>query len=146
LISNGLPSDATYRRYFGGYREACELAGLEINSDLFGHAKTYRSSRRDLCFSKSELIITEFFIENNIEYKKDVYYKDIIEDDRCGTKRTDWVLCDGSVIEYWGYPKIDSYIIGVKIKIEICNDNNINLIQLVRKDLTKLRNIFAKYL
>ena len=39
-----LPSSKSYERYFGGYRNACILAGLEINESLWGNAKIYLSS------------------------------------------------------------------------------------------------------
>ena len=146
LIPNNLPSERTYNRYFGGYRNACELAGLEINCDLFGNAKKYYSSNKDLCFSKSELIITEFFIKNNMWYTKDTRYSEIISDKRCGTKRTDWVLKDGTIVEFWGFPKFEGYVDGMNLKIRICKENNLNLIELFRKDLTKLHNIFSQYL
>ncbi len=146
LASNNLASSKTYERYFGGYTKACELAGLEINATSYGNANIYYSSLGDICYSKAELIVTEFFIENKIEYKKDLPYREIVSDERCGTKRTDWVLSDGSVVEYWGYPKKEDYYIGVAIKVKICEDNDIKLIQLVRKDLTKLHEIFSQYL
>jgi hypothetical protein len=146
LSANGLPSSKSYERYFDGYKNACRLAGLEINVSLYGKAKIYYSSTGDVCFSMAELIVTEFFIENKIQYTKDIMYREIISDKRCGTKRTDWILKDGSVVEYWGYPNVDDYDIGVALKIKICEDNNINLIQLVRKNLTKLHEVFSQYL
>ena len=146
LTINGLPSDTTYRRRFGGYKNACRLAGLEPNYDLWGRAKVFYSSNGDICFSNAELIITEFLITNKISYEKDKMYCDIVDDFRCGTKRVDWFLNDGSIAEYWGYPKVEDYKPSMELKIQICKDNKINLIEINRKDLTKLHNIFSQYI
>jgi len=146
LVPNGLPSSKTYERYFDGYQTACRTAGLEPNYDLWGRAKVFYSSNGDICFSNAELIVTEFFIQNKINYKKDTMYRDVVNDIRCGTKRTDWILDDGSIVEYWGYPKVEDYIPGMELKIKICNDNKIKLIELNRKDLTKLHKIFSQYI
>jgi hypothetical protein len=42
-------------------------------------------------------------IANNIQYKKEVYYRDYISDTRCGDKRFDWVIGD-YFIEFFGMP------------------------------------------
>jgi hypothetical protein len=146
LVIYGLASNKTYERYFDGYQNACRLAGLEPNYDLWGRAKVFYSSRGDVCFSNAELIVTEFLINNNILYNKDVLYSKIVLDDRCGTKRTDWVLEDKTIVEYWGYPKVEDYIPNMNLKIQICKDNNIKLIEINRKDLTKLHKVFGQYL
>jgi hypothetical protein len=141
-----LPSNKSYERYFGGYRQACLIAGLKINDSLWGISKTYISSKGDICYSNSERIITEFFIENNIQYSKDLKYNSFCDDIRCGSKRTDWIINNKYVVEYWGYPNVESYNIKKDIKTNICKDNNIELIELYRKDLAKLHTIFAMFL
>jgi hypothetical protein len=142
----GLPSSKSYERYFDGYRQACMMAGLEINESLWGRARIYISSNGDVCYSNSERIITEFFIEKNIKYTKDDKYSSLCDDKRCGNKRVDWVINEEYVVEYWGYPKIEEYKIKKDIKIDICKINNIKLIELERRDLTKLHTIFAMFL
>lgn len=146
LCVYNLPSEASYRRYFGSYRKACMLCGLEIHDSLYGKAKIYLSSKGDICNSNSERIITEFFIDNNINYRKEIMYNSFCDDKRCGTKRCDWVIDNEYVVEYWGYPNIDSYTISMKIKQEICKDNNIKLIELNRNDLKKLHTIFSNFI
>jgi hypothetical protein len=142
----GLPSDTSYRRYFGGYRDACIIAGLQINESLWGKAKIYTSSCGDICYSNSELVITEFLIENKIPYEKEKKYDSICNDKRCKTKAMDWFILNEFVVEYWGYPKVESYRIGKDVKIRICKDNNIKLIEICRKDLSRLHTIFGQFL
>jgi len=146
LVLYGLPSVKTFERRFGGYRNACELANLDSNSSLFGESSTYYSKNNDLCFSKSELKITNFLINNNIDYKKEEMYNEYCEDDRCGLKRVDWVIEKNIFVEFFGMPEKDYYFERMEEKRNICKDNNIKLIEVFRKDLTKLHKIFSQYL
>lgn len=146
LVFYGLPSEKSYRRYMGGYRMACELAGLEINVSLLGNAKLYYSKNNDACYSHSELVITNFFIEHNIPYNKEKHYKKVCDDIRCGSKRMDWFLDNEYVVEFWGYPNVKEYVENVKIKQSICQDNNLKMIELVRKDIRKLPDVFEYFI
>ena len=137
----------TYIRYFEGYTNACQIAGLEPNyeGNIFS-PKTYRSKNNDLCLSHPELIISNLFIDNALLYEKEVYYRDIIDDKRCGYKRCDWFLVDGTIVEYFGMPNKDFYQKRIKEKQEICNDNNLMLLELYPKDMTKgLEGLINKF-
>ena len=146
LVLYGLPSVKTFERRFGGYQNACELANLNPNSSLFGKSNVYYSINNDLCFSKSELLITNFLIDNGIIYKKEEMYNKYCEDDRCGLKRVDWVIEKNIFVEYFGMPEKIFYFERMKEKRNICSDNNIELIEIFKKDLTKLHTIFSQYL
>jgi len=146
LVFCGLPSDKSYDRYIGGYKKACNLAGLEVNVSLWGSAKIYFSKNNDVCYSHSELVLTNFFIDNNIPYEKEKLYREISNDLRCGTKRMDWFLGGEYVVEYWGYPDVKDYISGIEIKQQICLDNNLKMIEVVRKDIRKLPDVFEYFI
>ncbi|NCI19873.1 hypothetical protein EJM73_09565 [Clostridium botulinum] len=138
-----LPSESSYRRYFGSYINACKLADLDINICLFGKKrKIPKSLNGDVCFSNAETIITDFFIKNNIKYIKEPYYKDYMDDERCKTKRCDWIIDNNVFVEYFGLPDKSYYYKKMEIKRQICKDNNIKLIELFEKDLDKLNTIF----
>jgi hypothetical protein len=145
LCSLGLPSAKTYERRFGSYIYACEIAGLMPNSSLFGKSVFCYSKNNDLCFSDSEKIITNFFIKNNISYKKEEFYKDYCKDKQCKEKRVDWVINNNIFVEYFGMPEKEDYFERMTIKRNICKKNNILLIELFRKDLKKLHEIFKSY-
>jgi len=130
-----MPGLVTYIRYFGGYREACIKASLEPNSNSIYNKKIYFSNNNDICLSKAELIITNYMIDINTNYIKEVLYRDLIDDNRCGLKRMDWLVNDGIIIEFFGMPDKDFYKIKMEEKIKICNDNEIILIDLYPKDL-----------
>lgn len=143
LTIYNLPSDTSYRRYFGSYRNACKIADLEYNIYLFGEKRIIKKSiNDDVCFSNAETIITDFFINNNIFYKKEAYYRDYITDDRCNTKRCDWVIKKNVFVEYFGMPNKSYYYKKMQTKRDICKENNIQLIELFEKDLKKLNTIF----
>lgn len=134
----GLPSDKSYDRYIGGYKKACNLAGLEVNVSLWGKAKIYFSKNNDVCYSHSELVITNFLIDNGIMYEKEKLYNTICDDIRCGTKRMDWFINNEYIVEYWGYPNVKSYISSMDTKQEICRDYNLKIVDIYRKDLRNL--------
>jgi hypothetical protein len=146
LVINGLPSQKTYERRFDGYRNACELAGLETNSNMFGRSLHCKSKNNDLCFSKAEQTITNFFIDNSINYKKDIRYSDFINDSRCGYKTIDWIVDDYLFIEYFGLPEKDYYYEKMEEKRSICRDCNIDFLELFRNDLNKLHIIFKDFI
>ena len=143
-----LPSTKTYERRFGTYSNACILAGLTPNysEKNKGCASILYSKNKDICFSNSELIITNFLIDNGIEYQKEVLYSDYFLEDECNTKRVDWVLKDKTFVEFCGYPNDKGYMASIEIKKEICNKNNFEFMELYRKDLIHLKEKFSKYL
>lgn len=133
----------TYIRKFGSYSNACKLLDLPININIFGNSvQAYTSINGDICYSSSELIITNYLYANGINYKKEVLYKDIINDERCKSKRCDWLISDNIIVEFFGMPRKKFYEIRMNEKRVICKDNNIRLIELFEKDLRKLDKIF----
>jgi len=139
LCSLGLPSEKTFERLFGSYRTACLDAGIDINCDVFGNCKYHIASDNTICLSYAELIITEYLIQHNLSYQKELYYKDFINDKRCGTKRFDWKVGE-YFIEYFGMMSREDYKWSAEDKIKICQENNIKLIELYPKDLPHLDN------
>ncbi|MFD0587833.1 homing endonuclease associated repeat-containing protein [Paenibacillus sp. GCM10027627] len=134
-----IPSLSTYVRYFGNYSIACREAGLDINClRLFGKKSWHYASNGDLCLSKAELSVTEYLISNNIKYTKEYPYNQIVSDEKVKFKRCDWYLDSGIIIEYFGMPEKPYYKKKMDIKIQVCKDNNIPLIQLLRGDLRNL--------
>lgn len=139
LQSLGLPCAATFENYFGGYTKACIAAGIPINCFLYGKS-VFSTSRKGVpCASKSEKLICDFLEDHNIEYIKEGYYKDYIQDDRCGNKRFDWIV-GKYFIEYFGMTDKKQYSERVIEKIDLCEKHGIRLICLYRNDLKNLEN------
>lgn len=142
----GLPSDTSYRRYFGGYRNACELVDLDINFSFFGTGRALKSKNGDVCFSNTEVRITNFFIENNIDYAKEELYSNWCDDERCSTKRVDWIIGTNTFVEYFGMPNNPFYAMKMEVKKSICRDCNIDLISILPKDLKFMDDIFKDFI
>jgi len=144
--NKNVPGAITYNRYFDSYSNACKLAGLKINLSKFGNNEIYYSNNNDICYSIGEQIITNYFIKYKIPYIKELLYRDLINDKKCGLKRVDWVIFDNIIVEFFGMYGRDDYNIGVQEKINICKDNNVKLIDIYFKNLNNLDNIFKCYI
>lgn len=127
----------SYHRHFGSYANVCKILGLDINICLFGNEGTiFYSKNKDECLSRSETIITNYLIDNNIPYIKseELYYKDIVDDERFGRRRFDWLI-NNTPVEFFGLNDKDYYIERMNYKIDLCNELNIDLIELYPEDL-----------
>lgn len=143
--SHEMPGVVSYHRYFGSYSNACIENGLDVNSNIFGKSHHTLSLNGDVCLSKREKEITDIFIQNGINYKKEVLYKDIINKFDDSNIRCDWLIND-IIVEYFGMPEKEYYRERMNEKIKICKENNIKLIQLFKKDLSyNYRGLIDKF-
>lgn len=145
LKSLSLPSSIVFSKRFGNYGNACLLAGIPINYGFVNYKKEY-SKDGILCLSSSELKITNFLFDNKIKYEKEVPYRDILMNDSVGKIKCDWLLFDGSVVEFFGMPKNKRYIKTMEKKKIICKKYKIKLIDIYEKDLNSLKKIFSNYI
>lgn len=150
--NKSLPGIASYHRYFGSYNKACELAGITPNTCIFGElGEIYYSINNDICFSKSEKVITDILINSKISFVKEVPYRNIVKDDYnekvLGEKRCDWLINDKIIVEFFGMPEKEDYAKRIKQKVEICKKYNIPLIALYRKDVDRVnkKTLKAKF-
>lgn len=145
LKNLGLPSSTVFTSRFGSYGEACILANLEVNTGITSRKK-YLSKNGDLCLSNSEKKITDFLINNKILFLKEVPYSKIFNDKTSGRMISDWLLEDGTVVEYFGMSRNKKYAKNMKRKIALCKKHKVNLIQILDRDLNKLEQIFKYYI
>lgn len=148
LKKYNLPSESTFIRYFGGYRNACIGAGVRYNISIFNNQLNFKNNiNGDIILSKSELFITNYFIENNISYRKEVFYNEFIPFEECGLKKIDWVVKD-YVIEFFGMMNKKEYKTKALKKISLCKKYNLKLIELYPEDLKNLdyKLSFLKYI
>ena len=147
----GLPSERTLLRYFPqGYKKLCKELGWKINFSNFGREVIYFSKNGDSCLSIGEMIITDFFIDNNIQYEKDEkQYKEIFGYEEFGQKRIDWLIKKedkGFVVEYFGLIGFPQYEQKVLEKLNLCKKYNIPLIELYPKNIKDLPKIFKNFI
>lgn len=125
-----VPSVCHYCKLFGSFKSALKEAGLEVN-------KIYYSKSGVRCNSSYEVKIANALEKHGIEYKKEVYYNTVI-DNFDKRYRFDFVFNISGItmyVEYFGITGVDSYYDKTDEKIQICKENNINLIPLFKEDL-----------
>lgn len=141
--SRDLPSIDTYYDRFGTFSNACEMAGFVFNSGTYGIG--CYSKNGDKCLSIREQIITNFLIDNRVAYEKEKYYHEII-DTLNENIVMDWYLEDfHTVVEFFGLNNKE-YNKKTKRKIKLCKNNEINIIAIYEKDMSKLGEIFKNYI
>lgn len=145
LTALGLPSEKTFSRMFGGYREALKILDLPINAKLFNRNVVKYASDGTPCFSTGELAITEFLIQHNIPFIKDPIYRNYCNDESFGYKKADWLIED-TFVEFFGFAGRYDYDRKTQIKIYLCEKNNLPLIQIYPKDIKNLDKKFQKFL
>ena len=101
--------------------------------------KVYITTNGTFCLSYYELIITQFFEDNNVDFVKEVPYRHVILDDK-SKRRFDWIVYNGEnvfYIEMFGIVNNESYDIKRRKKIKLCDSYNINLIKLYPENVLK---------
>lgn len=134
----GLPSEATFRRYFGGVNCICKLLGIE-RTHYFGNSRSnsyilLRDLNDNICFSKIEQQIGNFLIQNNINFEKEFLYNKLMPIEDCGKKRFDWKI-DNKYIEYFGLINFAEYRKVVQEKMILCQQYSIDLLPLYPNDM-----------
>lgn len=140
-VSNNinLPSVDIYFDRFGSFTSACEKVGLIPNIGRYG-TQCY-SKNHDFCYSIQEQIITDYLIDNNIQYIKEYPYSKIIKNQSVRYVM-DWLIDESIIVEYFGMINDEIYNKKTKEKIKICKNNNIKMISIFPKDLKTLSKKF----
>lgn len=106
LAENKLSSYSRYLSIFGSLKNVCEDIGLDYK--LFFNKNGIRrkcfDNNGDVCNSLTEKKIADYLIKNNIKFKKEVYYKDILKNVK-KDYRLDFVLYINDkeyYLEYFG--------------------------------------------
>lgn len=130
---------------FSTYTEFIRLCKYEDFSNGNIYSKKHIAKDNHVCDSASEQIIDDFMFLNNIKHSIHGKYKDFIPNFE-GRNKSDWILDDGVVVEYFGLKKVHKYNQRTEKKIKILEDNNISYIAIYPEDIGNLKNIFYKYL
>jgi hypothetical protein len=137
------PSIDTFYDRFGSFSNACELIGLTPNIGSYG--TLCYSKNGDKCYSIQEQIITDYLIDNSINYIKEYPYSDIILNINCDIVM-DWYINNCIVVEFFGMQKFEKYELKTKFKQKLCKENNIRLISLFPRDIRYLDKIFYEFI
>jgi hypothetical protein len=132
-----------FSRDWGSYSKFLIENGYTHNKGKY--SQKYISSDGTVCDSKKELLIDEFLNSNKIPHKHHVKYSDLIDDIKKWHKM-DFLLSDGTIVEYFGLQGVKKYDEKIKKKLAILEENNMKYIAIYPKDISKLPEIFSKYL
>lgn len=98
-IKYGLSHSLTYKNRFGSIENLHNILNLEYTNKNYAGKICY-DKNNELCKSEPEMIITNFLIDNNIDFNKEVYYKDVFD---CNVNyRADWLINNEILVEYFG--------------------------------------------
>lgn len=147
LKENNLPSETSYRRYFGSYRNACKLCDLDITTTIFGRRISLIDKNSNPCLSVGEIDISNFLIDNNIDFIKEFRYSKLYNKADFGMRKCDWFLPNTKTfVEYFGMVSNKVYAERMNIKIQLCIKHDVKLISIYDSDLKNLKNIFSKFI
>jgi len=144
-----------YRKKLGTIVQICEFCNIDTYDYRKSDAYLLFDKEGNSCLSKAELKISNYLIDHNIKFTKEKMYKHLISDfDKL--YRFDWYVEETNVcIEYFGLynssasakkvPMIKNYIQRTNEKIEICNNNGVNLVSLYPSDMkNKMKGVKEK--
>lgn len=130
-----MPSDKAYFKEFGSFRKALNEAGYKKQ-------KIYETKNGIKCRSTYELKLAQVLESYNISFENEVLYKDVIPNFK-RKYRFDFVVELNNrkyYIELFGIEGNELYEKRKNEKIQICEENNIPLIQLYQSDIYSKTN------
>ena len=132
----------TINTVFGNYTNFITSCGMKLNNDL-GQKK--KANDGHLVDSHAECEIDNFLHENNIKHDVHVDYKNFI-DNLDKKYKMDFLLDDGTFVEYFGLEGYRNYSQKMRKKVDIMEKNNINYIAIYPNDLKRLDDVFKDYI
>jgi len=136
-------NSGTYSNRYGYLSNAFDICNIPYSKKFkfkrsFGkYIKKHITPRGTLCLSKSEFIITCWLEDNNLEYIKEIYYKDFLEGDN-SRRKIDWIIEYNNklyYVEYFGLYFNRLYKKKANKKIDDCREKGIDLIAILPHDL-----------
>lgn len=149
----------TYKKYFGELKTVWDALEIDYSKEIYnlelGKGITCLDKNGDICKSETERFITDMLIDNNIEYKKEVRYKDVFPNIN-KLWVMDWYLPKtNTIVEFFGlynekYLKVDNmtgkYTRKVMSKLNFCKEYNANIIDIYPDDVKNNYNGIANKL
>jgi hypothetical protein len=101
INDSDIPTSTSYIKYFGSIDNVVsklDIQHLKLKDSHFGRLSYDKNGQR--CRSITEEKISNFLIENNVIFKKETSYSELIEGDK---RRFDWKIYSGDKIYYAEY-------------------------------------------
>lgn len=130
LVDNKITlSSNSYSNYFGSFNNALIECGFEKHQL---NNRIYVTPNGTKCYSRLEYLFARVLEKNNIIFEKDIKYKDLIlnfdKQYTCDFKI--YINNESYLVEIFGITGDKLYEEKIKIKIDLCNENNLKLIQI----------------
>lgn len=122
-----------------------EEAGLVPDGLRRGRGMLIRAVDGHLCLSLSERQVCDFFYEHGIAHDREPAYPIDPELNPRGRRRADWLLADGTFVEFWGLPNSPEYAARMEQKRQLAARHGLKLVELTARDLPALGSIFTPW-
>lgn len=147
IANRNMATYATYISKFGSIENVCIELKIEYDPKLCGWGRLSKDKNGEMCRSTGEEFISNYLIDNNIHYEREIPYSNFLKIDR--KYRCDWLVYKNNrphLVEYFGIESKEEYNKKKYDKIQLINNNNktIDGIFIYREDLNsgKLSELF----
>jgi hypothetical protein len=130
------------KELFGNWIEALYQSKV-ISKRMIKGSKSYKciAEDGDICNSLAELYIDNWLYKNNIKHKKEPFYPKHALYNPNGKYRGDWLLDDGTFIEYFGLNGDIEYDKRIEAKLEIVKEFSLKFIPIYPNEIKLLETI-----
>lgn len=98
-----------------------------------------------LCLSLMEKAVCDFLHQNAIKHEREPRYPLDPELNVHGLRRADWLLDDGTLVEFWALPNQADYSAKMQEKWKLAVRHGLAFVELVAADLRRLPEVFAPW-
>ena len=132
-------------KHYGSFFECLVETGILPNG-ILKTSRGYKCLAKDgtVCLSLAEQRITNWLIDNKIQFEKEPKYPYDKELNPNNLMRADWKI-NNHFIEYFGLKGVVEYDNKTNKKIKLCKKNKIPLTSIFPSDITKLDEILYKF-
>ncbi len=142
------PGIKAYKRIFGSFNQALVSLGYTPVSVAKGNQYGNSVVAKDghICDSNEECMVDNFLFDNKISHSIQPLYPRHSSLNIKGYIRADFLLQDGTFVEYCGLINKAFYRTRLERKIHLANELGLKLITVMPSDLSNLKKIFKTYI
>jgi hypothetical protein len=123
-----------------------EEAGFNEDGLRSSRGTLVRARDGHRCLSLMEKTVCDFLHLNDIKHQREPHYPVDPELNAHGLRRADWLLDDGTLVEFWGLPKQTDYAAKMREKRKLAVRHGLALVEIVASDLRSLPEVFAPWM
>lgn len=123
-----------------------EAAGFAKDGLRTSRGTLLRARDGHLCHSMREKAVCDFLHQHGVDHDREPVYPVDPDDNPTGRRRADWLLEDGTFIEFWGMPKDPLYAAKMDAKRRLAARYGVRLLELTDAELPRLPEVLAAWL